>query len=162
MRNIILFISIFILIGCNGNNGTTSKGGLIRVLSKCNGFKDRKIKKFDNNTSYVAYNYKDETLSLTHYNAAFNCCPKSISAQSKIDNNEIHIKEIENTFSQSCDCTCLYDLEIEVDNIITDIYEISFDEVYGEDEINFSIDLDKNTSGILSYERTYSPYGYYH
>ena len=159
MRKSILFISIFLLIGCNEGNQTTSKGGLIEDLSKCNGFDDRKTRNFENNTSYISYNYKNNILFLTHYNAKFNCCPKSISAQSTIENNKIIIKETENTSSQSCDCMCLYDLKIKVNNIISDIYEVSFDEAYGNDEINFTIDLDNNTSGTLSYEREYYPYG---
>jgi len=162
-KTFFLFISILLLIGCNESNKATSKGGLIKDLSKCGGFDDRKTRNvkinFKNDTSYISYNYKDNILFLTHYNAKFNCCPKSISAESTIDNNNIIIKETENTSSQSCDCMCLYDLEVKVDNIISNIYEISFDEAYGNDEINFTVDLDNNTSGTLSYERQYYPYG---
>lgn len=163
MKKIILLICILLLIGCNDNNKTITKGGLIKDLSKCNGFKDRRTRNvtinFKNDTSYVSYKYKDNILFLTHYNVKFNCCPQKISAQSNIENNKIIIKETENTSSQSCDCMCLYDLEIELYNINPNIYEISFDEAYGNDEINFTVDLDNNISGTLSYKREYYPYG---
>jgi len=150
-----------LFIGC-GSSNTTNKSGIITDLSNCGGFSDRltrsTIENLDNNSTVVYYSYQDSILTIKHFNVAFNCCPSTISASSSIVGNTINIIETEDTSSQSCDCKCLYDLELQIEDILADSYEIVFDEVYGNDETSFTVDLDNNSSGSVTYIRSYYPY----
>lgn len=164
---IFLMSLILSLGGCTGTGDTEGHAtpeGIITALSGCGGFTDSRHEKntlltYDTNHTYISYSYQDNRLVMQHKNAVFNCCPASISAQSEIEGNTLHITETEDISKQACDCRCLYDVEIALQDIVNNHYVLTFDEAYGDDDITLMIQLENNTSGVEIFPRSYYPYG---
>jgi hypothetical protein len=101
-----------------------------------------------------------DNLSITHYNAGFNCCPGEISANITIEGNTITIEEMEET--SMCDCQCLYNLDYEFSNLSPGTYTITFVEPYIRPEdpvLEGTIDLNGSGSDILCVMRYFYPWG---
>ena len=60
-----------------------------------------------------------------------------------------------------CDCNCLYDLEIEIEGVEEQSYQINVFEPYALDQakLSFSIDLKSEPSGSFSVIRKIYPWG---
>ena len=108
----------------------------------------------------MEYDYDGENiLLLKHVNAGFNCCPKNITADIKIDNYSIIIEEIE--IDGDCDCICLFNISYEIKNLNPGKYRITIIEPYvhnDEETLEFTIDLLTTPSGIFCVERDYYPW----
>ncbi len=112
--------------------------------------------------SAVEYSYNPATrvLTLRHINAAFNCCPGPLSASVRVEDNLITISEKET--KPSCDCNCLYDLDIEVFNLAQSSWSLVFVEPYlstPDLPLAFSVDLKKQSSGRFAVPRIRYPWG---
>ncbi len=55
---------------------------------------------------------------------------------------------------------CLRDLDMVIDKISTDVYEINIDEEFADD-ISFIVNLEDKKEGMVSYERLTYPYDSY-
>jgi hypothetical protein len=91
-------------------------------------------------------------------NAAFNCCPGEISADTQIRGDTITIVERES--ARGCHCTCLYDLEYRIPEMPRRTYTIKIKEPYideGDEPIEFTIDL-KYSAGSFSAGRDHYPW----
>jgi hypothetical protein len=110
----------------------------------------------------VEYDYDGRSvLRLKHINAAFNCCPGTISADFLVEGGEIRIKEKET--SSLCDCDCLYDLDYEFVGLARGVYTISVVGPYqpeGDPPLEFLVDLAGSSSGSFCVERTRYPWGF--
>jgi hypothetical protein len=111
-------------------------------------------------SSCIEYTYDifHNQLKIRHINAAFNCCPDSMYCVVSVIGNEIHINECEK--APLCNCICLFDLEIEIDDLNQGQYKIVMGEPYVEEQnrISFDIDLFLKKEGSYCSERNYYPW----
>lgn len=109
--------------------------------------------------SCIEYDYDNSTkiLSITHFNAGFNCCPENLSVVINQDANVITIEEVEE--GPLCDCLCLFDIDIEIANIEAKSYKLVFIEPYFEGEDLFiDVDLSQNVHDKYCIERDTYPW----
>jgi len=108
-----------------------------------------------------SYNAATSVLTMTHENAGFNCCPKSIGATIDVgDNNIITITESE--IGPDCRCDCLFDLDMEIENVAAGTWVIVFIEPYrhkDDDILEAVVDLSKETEGRFCVPRKHYPWG---
>ena len=116
------------------------------------------------NQSCIDYQYDGEgTLTFTHVNAGFNCCPTAITAQFDFDDQIIRVHEVEDLSGGGCHCLCLFDLQFEIENVPPGVYLVEFVELYlaeGDPPLTATLDLTGATSGDHCVERTVYPWGY--
>lgn len=157
---LISFFALIINISCNEECENHVPEFDSKLISHT-GCKHLKSSTTENNQSCVKYSFDREsyTLTLTHINTGFNCCPDSLWCTVTKDENTIIIEEFE--VSQNCKCNCLYDLKIEINGIEHDTYTIKFIEPYrGEqEELIYDIDLSENSSGSFCVTRKIYPWG---
>jgi hypothetical protein len=112
----------------------------------------------------IVYDYDGQnTLSVTHVNAGFNCCP-IIQANISVSGDTIMINEGE-TYGEwgPCACLCLFDVDYEVINIPPGTYTIIVNELCvfeGDDPLEFTIDLTEAPQGNYCAFRDHYPWGY--
>jgi hypothetical protein len=100
-----------------------------------------------------------DTLFLKHVNAAFNCCPGTLTADVTINNDTVRIVERES--SAQCLCLCLYDLTIRIDNFRGGKYTFEFTEPYADytdEPLVFTVELAAFTSDTFCVERNGYPW----
>jgi hypothetical protein len=159
------------IVGCDGlpgetQTGETKTGGIITASSGCTsnapGLKADAV--YEDNKTYVIYDYSGTTLSLKHINAVFNCCPTSIMATASVSaesignvlTRSIVIEESEDTSQQGCSCVCQYNLDLQVDGVTAGTYVVKFNEPYFDEPdpvIEFTADLVTQPSGTFELER---------
>ncbi|MBI9065991.1 MAG: hypothetical protein JEZ09_01785 [Salinivirgaceae bacterium] len=105
------------------------------------------------------YNVATKELSLSHVNAAFNCCPDSIMVSLNFSGDTIKVTEAEN-FGE-CDCSCLYDISINLSNVEQKSWFITFDEQYigNNTTLDGTMDLIHSTDSIFCVLREGYPWG---
>ena len=103
------------------------------------------------------------TLTLTHINTAFNCCPAAVWGNFSFPGNDIVIEEDESYDPEAgpCPCLCLFDIEYEFYNIAPDEYDIV---VYGmhvwpPEPIQFTVNFATEPTGSYCIYRDYYPWG---
>lgn len=153
------------LAGCNNQDENPVPGtitGKITGTSECKNFKSGEIKFAEADTfSCAHYHYTEATkvLTLNHINSGFNCCPMEITCNVSLKNDTIIITESEKR--QDCNCECLFDLDIEIQNVEKETYVIRFIEPYALDkpQLIFEMDLSENIEGEYCVVRTGYPWG---
>ena len=157
---IVLAISLFV-ISCEKSPEKEKINGKLTSFTNCKSFKNFYASdSVASNYSCAEFTYVNNTLSITHINAGFNCCPGSLDADISFANDTITISEYET--ESACDCNCLYDLEFEIYNLETSVYHIVFDEPYivsQNEELNFNISLIDSVQGSFCVERSHYPWG---
>ncbi len=103
-------------------------------------------------------------LSVQHVNTAFNCCPSALYAQITFNGNIITITESESFDTLGpCACLCLFDLEMQIVNLVPGQYTIVVNQMYlpGDAETHdFTINLTSSpTSGENCLFRDNYPWG---
>ena len=162
-----LLISI-VLTSCNLNNEDNDKpvqGKITGTLINTSDCLFQKSAHTDDETpdtlSCVYFNFdkKNEKLTLSHKNAAFNCCPGELSTTFSLSGDTLIIEEAEET--SGCNCNCLFDLDMKIEGIISKTYVIKFVEPYIGDHpvIIFDIDLTSEQQGSFCLTRKFYPYG---
>jgi len=132
-------------------------------VSGCKTFDSGPGEKATLNLDCVEYAYDGlATLTLTHVNAGFNCCPTRITADLSLVGNVLTITEGE-TFENGgpCYCLCLFDVEMVISGLPPGQYTIHVAELYvqnGDAPLEFSVDLSAAVSGSYCLERTYYPW----
>ncbi len=161
----LLLVACLLLYACSEQSSESNpvEDPLGRVISTTG------CKSFQNPTdasgaaqSCVLYRYDEERqlLELTHENAAFNCCPEEIGADISIDGGLIVISEWER--DALCDCNCLYDVEMVIEQLQPGAYTIAFEEPYRtteDTELRFAVDVAAEPSGRICVPRTHYPWG---
>jgi hypothetical protein len=156
---LLLFIFILILSGCE-----TEKQQVTATLTDhtgCKGLKSAREDVVPNTQSCINWSYDSSsgTLSLIHFNAGFNCCPGELTCSVSIAGDTLIIKEKEE--SAMCDCDCLYDLYIDVNDLEEQDYIISIVEPYCGDQqkLIFEVDLAGKPEGTYCAARNQYPWG---
>ena len=158
MRKIVYYLCLVFIISCSENNSEpeNSLNGEVISQTECKTFKSA-----NNTESCIQFNYDEntKTLYITHINAGFNCCPGEISCDIVFQNSTITITEREEV--AMCDCNCLFDIEIKINNVEKTSYTIEIIEPYigDQEELIFDINLNSNTSGEYCVDRTEYPWG---
>lgn len=165
LKAILFFVTLLLLmIGCKDQNGPAESKitGSITNSSECKNFisGDQRFAEADT-FSCVHYLYDDVThkLIMNHNNAGFNCCPLKINCEIVTIGDTIIINEFEK--EQGCNCECLFDLDIELQGIDQNKYQVRFEEPYteGQAEIFFEMDLTSNNEGEFCAVRKGYPWG---
>lgn len=158
-RTLILVFAIF-FNSCEKDQKQINLKSNINIIAGCNYYSTTSIHNIPPTVSSVSYEYNESTrkLKLTHYNAGFNCCPGVLSCESLLEGNTIKILEKEE--GDGCHCLCLYDIEIEVNNIDETEYKIEINEPYSDsnDALNAIINLKSNPTGEFHVTRNYYPW----
>lgn len=160
-----IFLVLFLMFGCETKIGDTSD-----ITGQLTSFSDCKNQKAGEITAEIAdslscvnysYNLVNNKLLITHINAGFNCCPENLYCIIYLKNDTIIIQEYEE--AALCDCNCLYDLDIEINGIVAQQYQIKFIEPYAQnqEDISFSINLKDKTEGSYCVTRKQYPWGIY-
>lgn len=90
----------------------------------------------------------DSLLSMTHYNAGFNCCPEKFAVDIEVKGDSLIIREGE--MQRGCKCNCLFNLDIKVSNLPADAYHVRIVEPYVQyswPKLIFDLDLKKVREG---------------
>lgn len=110
--------------------------------------------------SCVSWNFEEDTLYLTHYNAGFNCCPEKILTSFRISGDTLYVTERDSL--QLCRCNCLYDIDYKFANLNEQAYILHFDEPFvidPKEPLEFEIDLKNEPTGKFCQNRDYYPWG---
>ena len=104
------------------------------------------------------YNTNNKTLNIKHINTSFNCCVDGLYFQTTISVDTITIEEFEQ--NGQCNCMCLYDMDIEINNLQEQKYLIKIIEpnIGQQDIIVFEIDLAQETEGSYCVARMSYPW----
>ncbi len=156
----LLLISLF-LISCEKDNPEGAISCKIVNHTNCKNLKSSiKEDDYDSNISCISYSYdsQNKKLTLKHINAGFNCCPDSLYCSIVLSSDLIVIKEFEK--KALCNCTCLYDLDIEITGIELKKYIIKIDEPYcgNQPKLIFEADLAANGTGEFCVNRDEYPW----
>lgn len=155
-------MSIVLISGCEKDEEPLIVTGSLKSISEC---KPLQLEGETYNTpdtlSSVEYSFDSDNhiLSISHINAALNCEYGVLQCEITQKNDTIIIQEIES--NPVGECTCLYDLEIELSGFESKIYQVEFVEPYIEEyqKISFKMDLTSNNSGTYNVTRKQDPYG---
>lgn len=146
-----------------GDSGTQPITGQLVYNSNCKSYTlaPQYSAQTARNESWIRYIYipSTRTLRVTHENAGFNCCPGKISTRVKVEGNTITLLEEEE--EADCNCLCLFDLEVELYNMLPEVYLLKIEEPYiGDNEplVNI-IDLFNSPTGAFGLTRYYYPWG---
>ncbi len=153
-------IVIFFLSSCTDDNKDIPQKP-ITIKS----YSDNVCKKFNTKSTVtpdktcVVYSYNNGTLNMQHINAGFNCDPGALSATVKLENDTIVIRERE--VQSGVKCLCLFDLDIELSNVLPQVYTIKFVEPYASKEhpLIFKVDLNKSPEDAYCVTRKNYPWG---
>ncbi len=158
-----LFIVAVLLSACeHDKDSQQSVSGKLISNSNCKStLTDSDSVYLIDNVSCAEYSYNDssKTLSIKHINTGFNCCPGEIQCNISIVNDTILIRESET--AMLCDCSCLYDLNIEVYGVDAKKYVIRFIEPYigNQEQLIFEADLVSQNAGSHCVPRSDYPWG---
>ncbi len=170
MNRFMLAVVICALVfsGCdNGGTGTENppadpEGAFLSWTGCKYGAGKTAADSVSSDTDRMIYAFSNGTLSMTHVNTAFNCCPDSLTATFEISGDTIRIHEEEFLTDGGCRCLCLYDLDYEIRNLDAGTYSIELDQMYlpdGDEPLAFDIDLTAAGAGSYSVTRTDYPWG---
>jgi len=114
------------------------------------------------NLDCLGYDYDGMgTLTLTHINSAYNCCPEEMFADVVIQGDTILITESE-TYGEMgfCYCLCLFDIYITVTGLMPGEYTIIIDGMYleGRPPIDVTLEFNSETTGVYCLERDIYPW----
>ncbi len=145
MRKNVLLLSLLvfslIIAGCEREKQQVT--ATLKDHSGCKNMKSASDSDVPNTQSCINWAYDNSTgvLSLTHVNAGFNCCPDKLSCDISLVGDTLVVKEKEK--SALCNCNCLFDLFIEINNLEPQSYIIRIGEPYcGEQQkLIFNVDL---------------------
>jgi hypothetical protein len=164
-----LLLGVFILLilpeSCSKNKNEEEKiitppTGKIVSQSACKGKSSPFFADTIRTLSCAKYTFELEKkkVLMKHINAGFNCCPK-IACNINLRFDTIFINEIE--IYGICGCLCLYDLDIEINDVEQKCYQVKFIEPYcgNQESLCFEMNLIKDKSGTYCAQRLNYPWG---
>jgi len=162
--NIIFLLAAIagLLVACNKEDPVIPDPSMSTSYDMiCKGLDPVKSEVPGKNQTCIKWEYDgDSTLSMTHYNAGFNCCPEAFLTSMQISGDTLYVTERDSM--QLCRCNCLYDIDFVVHNLKPQKYVVRFIERYVIDPnppLVFDIDLEKDLSGEVYQDRDYYPWG---
>lgn len=165
MKPIILFLLagiIGLFVSCNKEDPVLPDPSMSALYDMiCKDYDPLKGEEPGENQSCIFWEYDgDSTLTMTHYNAGFNCCPEEILTSMRISGDTLYVTERDSL--QLCKCNCLYDIDFVVHNLKPQKYVVRFVEEYviePNPPLVFEIDLEEDLSGEVCQDRDYYPWG---
>lgn len=163
MKTIFLLLFVlFLFAACEQTSHDTAfvgeAGGLV-FHSDCKLKSGKAV--LSNAESCVEYEFVEccKTLKINHINAGFNCCPDSMYCEVFVVDDTIRI--VEHETMPMCHCNCLYDLNIQVNNLERKAYVLQFVEPYAQEQtpLIFVVNLKESPSGSRCVSRTLYPWG---
>jgi hypothetical protein len=155
-----VFLIIFISTVSSCKNVAGEPTGRLTRQSSCKQFPAGPATAFvpANDQECIHYRYSGDTLYISHLNTAFNCCPGEISISVTVSDHTITIRESEKT--AGCHCMCLFDLEMEINELPIGIYRIALAAPYVGDQPNadFICDLARKPEGDYCVDRNGYPW----
>jgi len=166
MKNNPLIISLIVLLffglGCDDKEEPIQTGSPEPNYvshSECKNKKSGSIGE-DKSQDCITYSYQADTkiLTLTHKNAAFNCCPDSITVDFSFMGDTILITEAET--AALCNCSCVFDLNFTIGNLEKKTWIIKVVEPYiGDSEpLKGTVDLNNEITGEFCIIRNFYPW----
>lgn len=156
----ILFLSAFALSSCSEDEDSNKVSGSVTYNSNCKSF-TKNTYEISNDESCVEFTFNESEMivELVHTNAGFNCCPGDIFVEISQTGDSIIISE--HSTESLCDCNCLYDVNILLENIKAETYQVVFIEpmVPNNESISFTMDLSEHSNGSYCVSRTDYPWG---
>ncbi|UCH98468.1 MAG: hypothetical protein JSV88_16925 [Candidatus Aminicenantes bacterium] len=154
---LILILMVFLLNapGCKtssiSNTENLDPAGVLLSYAGCKGEASSTFQKQDGVNQgeaqeCITFEYAGNTLNLKHVNAYLNCCPGEITADIRCQGQSIVITEKEAELG--CFCDCYYDIDYQLNNIVSGAYTIS---IKHGNEVKFqcTIDLASNSQGEI-------------
>lgn len=158
---LMLIFSVVLLSACEESEENLKPKGWINKTSECKQFKKSESLQYTSFKSCVVYDYFSTTnvMKLWHYDGAFNCGMTKVKISVKVSNDTLYITETEE--AEIANCLCLFDNEMQIRDLKSGKYVISFSEPYVGDQqkLIFTVDLDKEPSGEYCVERDQYPWG---
>lgn len=144
------------------NDPAGNPNGYVTKFSDCKNAKNSySDQHFSSLESCIVYDYFSSTnvLKLWHNDAAFNCGMTKVTCSVNLSNDTLTITEKE--AANIADCDCLFDVEMQVDNLKSGKYFIYIKEPYvgNQQKLIFAVDLDKDPSGEYCVPRSNYPWG---
>lgn len=171
MAFFVVILTLLFLFACSTDNSKTpvcvnpfdnEKAGRLINRTDCKNSAGVFLINVNSTHEAITFNYYSgyKILQLSHINAAFNCCPKKITASYKFINDTIKIFEKE--AEAGCHCECLYDVNYELRNISEGIYHI---EIYGpitdgsyHTPLAFDVDVLNHKDSVFALYRGFYPW----
>jgi hypothetical protein len=156
---IVCLSATFVLLTCKKSDNSDIGIGKIAVINS--GCKTHYIMYANPKDDCIKYIWSNNKLHIKHINAAFNCCPDTISADATIQDSIITIQEKE-LLTKRCKCNCLYDLEYDIPNVSQGKYYLRIKEPYISHDSNtfdFQIDLTNPDTAKYCIPRSQYPWG---
>ncbi|MFA6401872.1 MAG: hypothetical protein WCX31_09640 [Salinivirgaceae bacterium] len=157
-----LILALLIVASCDDKQEPTPIGSPepnYVLHSECKNEKSGSISE-DKSQDCISYSYQADTkmLTLTHKNAAFNCCPDSITSNFSFIGDTIIITEAET--ASLCNCLCVFDLNFTIANLEKKAWIIKIVEPYiGDGEVlQGTVDLTNVIIGEFCVTRNYYPW----
>ena len=128
IRHMALAILLLLTVGLSGCGDEENTNGQITTRNVF----DSGCKSYNNAEETNSLTKETETITFTarkgrwlhveHKNTLFNCCSDKISVEVSQDDNIITVNEDEN--DHSCNCPCLFDVEVEVGSLENNTYTL--------------------------------------
>jgi len=165
IRKIIIYIITLFIIACS-NDSSTNNSDIEVSISEAKCDSNQSITNeygytLDSNQTYILYKYDKEKkhLYIGHYNILLNCNREKIGADVKIADKNITIKEYQYLLEDdNLECSCLFDIDYELNNIEPAEYNITIYPPFGE-KIDLRVNLEENIEELKSFEQNSYPYG---
>ncbi len=170
---VIVFSALFLftLSGCDSSDPAGESTGGVTAFSDCGGYPDPgmllKAFNFDGDferecdKTYLFYELRGNKLLLKRLNCGFNCCPGTLLADITVSGNVINIVEKEDDGAMKCHCNCLFDMEIEIENVSPMTYTLKISEPLApetNDPIEITLNLATAPTGSAEFYRGYYPW----
>lgn len=158
----VIFMAIALITGCekdgpNNEEPLTLKGNVISNT----GCKTSQIEGDQNyipdTLSCIEYSFDSENniLSISHFNAGFDCGQIDFYCDISIRNDTLFIEEFQS--GPPAECACIYDLEIELSGVEANKYQVEIKDRYAQ--MTFEMDLIGNNQGTYCVTRKNYPWG---
>lgn len=109
----------------------------------------------------MSYSYVDGGLTITHVNAALNCCVEQVDAAIKVVDTAIEIAVTEAEGFMPCNCNCLFNVDYVFDALPVGTYTVTLASPYvpmGDPPLTHELNLQTTPIGAICVERSAYPW----
>ena len=147
----------------SGSSGTTaaaddSGGHLVSFTPMCKMEPDN----YPTTQECFGYSYVDGNLTITHGNAALNCCVKNVIPTFEVVDNNITITLAEDPDFTPCGCGCLFNIDYQFDALPVGDYVVTVNGPYvamGDPPLTQLLTLAMTPIGQVCVDRSGQPWG---
>lgn len=109
----------------------------------------------------MSYSYVDGGLTITHGNAALNCCAKDVAVAFEVVGDAIDISVAEAEGYTPCDCNCLFNVDYAFDMLPVGTYTVTIKNPYvpmGDAPLSQQLNLAMTPIGQVCVDRSAAPW----